>query len=79
LNGYEDVVIDRAIFTKLKDGSIIREHDAAVIKTQCRLDLSKYAFSQRTINGNNKLNDDGRPLLMLVLIELSVTLLKDKI
>ena len=40
VNGYEDV--DRNMFFKLKEGSRTREHKAALIKEQCRLDMRKY-------------------------------------
>ena len=53
VNGYED--IDRNMFFKLKEGSRIRGHKAALIKEQCRLDMRKYSFSQRMINEWNKL------------------------
>ena len=55
VNGYEDV--DRNMFFKLKEGRT-RGHKAALIKEQCRLDISKYSFSQRVINEWNKLPND---------------------
>ena len=48
VNGYEDV--DRNMFFKLKEGSRIRGHKAALVKEQCRLDMRKYSFSQKVIN-----------------------------
>ena len=47
VNGCEDV--DRNMFFKFKEGSRIREHKAALVKEQCRLDMRKYYFSQRVI------------------------------
>ena len=44
------------MFFKLKEGS--RGHKAALVKEQCRLDMGKYAFSQRVINEWNKLSND---------------------
>ena len=55
-NGYEDV--DRNMFFKLKEGSRTRGHKAALGKEQCSLDMRKYYFSQRVINGWNKLPND---------------------
>ena len=56
VNGYEDV--DRNMFFKLKEGSRIRGHKVALLKEQRRLDMRKYSFSQRVINGWNKLPND---------------------
>ena len=43
------------MFFKLKEGSRTRGHKAALVKEKCRLDMRKYAFSQRVINEWNKL------------------------
>ena len=40
---------------KLKEGSRTRGHKVALVKEQCRFDISKYCFSQRVINEWNKL------------------------
>ena len=56
LNGYEN--IDRNIFLSLKDDSRSRGHEVKLVKDQCRLDIRKYSFSQRTINEWNKLSTD---------------------
>ena len=56
MNGYEDV--DRNMLFKLKEGSITRGHEAALVKKQCRLDMIKYSFSQRVINEWNELPKD---------------------
>ena len=56
VNGYED--IDRNMFFKLKEGRRTREHKAALVKEQCRLDMRKSSFSQRVINEWHKLPND---------------------
>ena len=48
LNGYEN--IDRNMFFSLKKDSRTRGHEVQLVKDQCRLDIRKYSFSQRTIN-----------------------------
>ena len=53
LNGYEN--IDRNIFFSLKEDNRTRGHE---VKDQCRLDIRKYSFSQRTISEWNKLSTD---------------------
>ena len=35
-----------------------RGHGVTLVKDQCRLDIKKYSFSQRTINLINKLSTD---------------------
>ena len=52
LNGYEN--IDRNMFFSLKKAS----RQIKLVKDQCRLDIKKYSFSQRTINEWNKLSTD---------------------
>ena len=47
LNGYEN--IDKNMFSSLKKDSRTRGHEAKLVKDQCRLDIRKYLFSQRTI------------------------------
>ena len=56
LNGYEN--IDRNIFFSLKKDGRTRGHEVTLVKDQCRLDIRKYSFSQRTINQWNKLSTD---------------------
>ena len=56
LNGYEN--IDRNIFFSLKKDNRTRGHEVKLLKNQCRLDIRKYSFSQRTINEWNKLSTD---------------------
>ena len=48
LNGYEN--IDRNIFFSFKKDNRTRGHEVTLVKDQCRLDIRKYSFSQRTIN-----------------------------
>ena len=56
LNGYEN--IDRNMFFSLKKDSKTRGHEVKLVKDQCRLDIRKHSFSQRTINEWNKLSTD---------------------
>ena len=56
LNGYEN--IDRNMFFSLKKESRTRGHEVKLVKDQCRLDIRKHSFSQRTINEWNKLSTD---------------------
>ena len=53
VNGNEDV--DRNMFFKHKEGSRTKGHKAALVNEHCRLDMTKYYFSQRVINEWNKL------------------------
>ena len=46
------------MFFSLKKDSGIRRHEVKLVKYQCRLDIKKYSFSQRTINEWNKLSAD---------------------
>ena len=55
LNGYEN--IDRNIFSHSRKIEY-RGHEVTLVKDQCRLDIRKYLFSQRTINEWNKLSTD---------------------
>ena len=43
---------------KIKETKITRGHSYTLVKKQSRLDVRKYSFSQRTINGWNKLSTD---------------------
>ena len=56
MNGYEN--IDRSMFFSIKKDSRTRGHHVILVKNQCRLDIRKYSFSQRTINEFNKLLTD---------------------
>ena len=54
LNGYEN--IDRNMFFSLNKDSRTRGHEVKLVKDQCRLDIRKNSFLQRTINEWNKLS-----------------------
>ena len=56
LNGYEH--IDRNMFFSQKKDSRTRGHEVKLANDQCRLDIRKYSFSQRTVNEWNKLSAD---------------------
>ena len=55
LNGYEN--IDRSFFT-VKEERMTRGHGVTLAKKQCRLDIRKFSFSQRTVNEWNRLSAD---------------------
>ena len=54
LNGYEN--IDRNIFFSVKEER--RTRGKTLAKKQCRLDIRKFSFSQRTVNEWNRLSAD---------------------
>ena len=56
LNGYEN--IDRNIFFTVKEERRTRGHGVTLAKKQCRLDIRKFSFSQRTGNEWNRLSAD---------------------
>ena len=56
LNGYE--TIDKAMFFSVKEVRRTRVHGVTLAKKQCRLDIRKYSFSQRTFNEWNRLSAD---------------------
>ena len=56
LIGYEN--IDRNISFSPKSDSRTRGHEVILVKNQCRLNIRKSSFSQRTINERNKLSTD---------------------
>ena len=49
LNGYENIV---------KEERRTRGHGVTLAKEQCRLDISNFSFSQRTVNEWNSLSAD---------------------
>ena len=49
--------IDRNMFFFSKE-SRTRGHEVKLVKDQCRLDIRKYSFSQRTVNEWNKISTD---------------------
>ena len=56
LNGYEN--IDRIFFFSVKEERRTRGHGITLAKKQCRLDIRKVSFSQRTVNEWNRLSAD---------------------
>ena len=46
------------MFFSLKKDNRTRGHEVKLVKDQCRLDIRKHSFSQRTINEWNKLSTD---------------------
>ena len=56
LNGYEN--IDRNIVFTVKEERRTRGHGVTLAKKQCRLDIRKFSFSQRTVNEWNRLSAD---------------------
>ena len=56
LNVYEN--IDRNIFFTVKEERMTRGHGVTLAKKQCRLDIRKFSFSQRTVNEWNRLSAD---------------------
>ena len=52
MNGYEN--IDRNIVFTVKE----ERHGVTLAKKQCRLDIRKFSFSQRTVNEWNRLSAD---------------------
>ena len=66
LNGYEH--IDSNIFFEIKESKITRGHNYTLVKKQSRLDVIKYAFSQRTINVCNTINYQLIVYMLVVLI-----------
>ena len=56
LNRY--VNIDRNILFTVKEERRTRGHGITLAKKQCRLDISKFSFSQRTVNEWNRLSAD---------------------
>ena len=70
LNGYENIY--RNMFFSLKKDSRTRGHEVKLVKDQCRLDIRKHSFSQRTINEWNKLSTD-------CVIASSVNMFKNKV
>ena len=56
LNGYEN--IERNMFFTVKEERRTRGHGVTLAKKQCRLDIRKVSFSQRTVNEWNRLPAD---------------------
>ena len=49
------ILIEIFCFSLKKDNRT-RGHEVTLVKDQCRLDIRKYSFSQRTVNRWNKLS-----------------------
>ena len=47
--------LDSGMFSKYKTDNITQGYSWALAKERCKLDIRKYAFSQRTINQWNRL------------------------
>ena len=62
LNGYE--IINRNMLFLLKKDSRTRGHEVTEVMDQCRLDIRKYLFSQRTLNEWNNLSTDCAKLML---------------
>ena len=45
-------------FFEIKESKITRRHNFTLVKTQSRLDVRKFSFSQRAINVRNKLSEE---------------------
>ena len=56
LNGYEN--IHGNIFFSVKEKRWARGHEITLAKKQCRLDIRKFSFSQRTVNEWNRISAD---------------------
>ena len=56
LNGYGN--IDRNDLFTVREERRTRGHGVPLAKTQCRLDIRKVSFSQRTVNDWNRLSAD---------------------
>ena len=56
LNGYEN--INRNTFVSVKGGRRTRGHGFTLAKKQCRLDIRKLSFPQRTVHEWNRLSAD---------------------
>ena len=56
LNGYENIY--RNICLSVKEERRIRGHGITLAKKQCRLDISKFSFSQGTVNEWKRLSAD---------------------
>ena len=53
-----DMKILTEIFFSVKEERRTRGHGVTLAKKQCRLDMRKFSFSQRTVNEWNRLSGD---------------------
>ena len=58
VDSYSYLDIDRTIFFTVKEERRTRGHGVTLAKKQCRLDIRKFSFSQRTVNEWNRLSAD---------------------
>ena len=56
MNGYENIDIN--ICFSVKEERRTRGHRSTLAKKQCRLDITQFSFSQRTVNEWNRLSAD---------------------
>ena len=52
------ILILICLLLEIKESKITRGHNYTLVKTQNRLDVKKYSFSQRTINVRNNFSSD---------------------
>ena len=65
-------ILTEIFFFTVKEERMTRGHGVTLAKTQCRLDIRKFSFSQRTVNEWNILSAD-------CVCASSVNILKNKI
>ena len=51
-------ILTETFFLSVKEERRTRRHGITLVKKQCRLDIRKFSFSQRTVNEWNRLSDD---------------------
>ena len=51
-------ILTKDIFFSVKEERRTRGHGVTLAEKQCRLDISKFSFSQRTVNEWNRLSAD---------------------
>ena len=52
------IILIEIFFVSLKKDNRTRVYEVTLVKYQCRLDIRKYSFSERTVNERNKLYTD---------------------
>ena len=79
LNGYKN--IDRNICFSVKEERRTRGHGVTLLlaKKQCRLDIKKFSFSQRTLNEWNRLSADciGASTVVLICLKIKSIYISD--
>ena len=76
-NRYDN--IDRNMYFSLKKNSSTRGHDVTLVKDQCRLDIRKFSFSQRTQNEWIKLSTEWIKLSTDCVTASSMNMFKNKV